>query len=131
MFLSHSISSIEIPISGSSLQSLCPKGFDITFLDSVLSLTVPRFDGKHEFSFASYGYFPFGSGSSECMGKIFAHVEVSLFLCTLLRQYKFTPDPDYQVTITAGIYLATTNGIKVKISALEERELNSFAQSNM
>jgi hypothetical protein len=65
------------------------------------------------------------------MGKIFAHVEVSLFLCTLLRQYKFTPDPDYQVTITAGIYLATTNGIKVKISALEERELNSFAQSNM
>jgi cytochrome P450 len=84
---------------------------------------VHRFDGKHDFSFASYGYFPFGSGSSECMGKVFAHVEVSLFLCTLLRQYKFTPDPGYRVSITGGIYLATTNGIKVRVSALEEGEM--------
>jgi hypothetical protein len=56
------------------------------------------------------------------MGKIFAHIEVSLFLCTLLRQYKFSPDPTYRVTITAGIYLATTNGIKVKMAALSAEE---------
>jgi retinoid hydroxylase len=83
---------------------------------------VTRFDGKHDFSFACYGYFPFGSGTSECMGKVFAHIEVSLFVCHLLRQYKFYPDPSYRVTITAGIYLATTNGIQVKMAALSAEE---------
>lgn len=52
------------------------------------------------------------------MGKIFAHVEIALMLCTLLREYKFLPDPTYRVSITAGIYLATTNGVRVRVEKL-------------
>jgi cytochrome P450 len=82
-----------------------------------------RFDEKAtsgtEFTSAKNGFFPFGYGSRTCIGNTLAQTENGIFMCHLLRSYKFTPQPGFKPSIFGGISLTTSNGIKVRIERLK------------
>jgi cytochrome P450 len=72
-----------------------------------------RWEGKGDYTSAKDGFFPFGYGSRTCIGNMLAQLEVSVFICQLLRQFDILPEPGFKVNIVAGISLTTSNGVKV------------------
>jgi len=82
-----------------------------------------RFDEKAssgtEFTSAKKGFFPFGYGSRTCIGNTLAQTENGIFLCHLMRNFKFTELKGFKPNIFGGISLTTDNGIRVKIERLK------------
>jgi cytochrome P450 len=74
-----------------------------------------RFDGKSnvDFTSAKNGFFPFGYGSRTCIGNTLAQIESAIFMCKLLKKFRFEPDTGFRPSILSGISLTTSNGINV------------------
>lgn len=77
-----------------------------------------RFEGS-EMSVAKKGFFPFGYGSRVCIGNTLAQMESTVFMCHLLRRYRFEVDPKFKLKINSGISLTTTNGIRVRLTKIQ------------
>ena len=78
-----------------------------------------RFDGKSvEFTSAKNGFFPFGYGSRTCVGNTLAQTEAGVFICHLLRKFKFEALPGFKPAIFGGISLTTLNGVHVVVKSL-------------
>jgi PHYB activation tagged suppressor 1 len=72
-----------------------------------------RWEGKGDYTSAKDGFFPFGYGVRTCIVNKLAQVEAAVFMCHLLRRFKFLTVPGYKINITAGISLTTSNGVRV------------------
>ena len=77
-----------------------------------------RFEGS-EMSVAKKGFFPFGYGSRVCIGNTLAQMESAVFMCHLLKRYRFEVDPKFRLKISSGISLTTSNGIRVRLTKLQ------------
>lgn len=65
-----------------------------------------------------YAYFPFGGGPRVCIGNTFAMTEAVLLLATVGQRFRFTLEPEPQVTYWASITLVPEPGI---FAVLRER----------
>ncbi len=75
-----------------------------------------RFDAKGssvDFTSAKNGFFPFGYGSRTCIGNTLAQIESAIFICKLLKRFRFEADPGFKPSIMSGISLTTSNGINI------------------
>lgn len=70
-----------------------------------------RFDGHGDYTSAKSGFFPFGYGARTCIGNTLAQLETSVFICHLLRRFRFKTVPGFKININAGISLTTSNGV--------------------
>lgn len=52
-----------------------------------------------------YAYYPFGGGPRVCIGNTFALMEAAILLATIGQRYRFTLDPDADLTIDPQITL--------------------------
>lgn len=75
-------------------------------------------DRSVEFTSAKNGYFPFGYGSRTCIGNTLAQTENAVFMCHLLRRFRFEALPGFKPAIFGGISLTTLNGVHVVIKHL-------------
>ena len=77
-----------------------------------------RFDGRSnvDFTSAKNGFFPFGYGSRTCIGNTLAQIESTIFMCKLLKKFRFEEDVGFKPSILSGISLTTSNGINISIS---------------
>lgn len=77
-----------------------------------------RFDGRSnvDFTSAKNGFFPFGYGSRTCIGNTLAQIESTIFMCKLLKKFKFEEDTGFKPSILSGISLTTSNGINISLS---------------
>jgi len=77
-----------------------------------------RFDGRSNVAFTSAknGFFPFGYGSRTCIGNTLAQIESTIFMCKLLKKFRFTEDVGFKPSILSGISLTTSNGINITLA---------------
>eukprot|EP00794_Sanderia_malayensis_P004859 gene4859-5497_t len=76
-----------------------------------------RFNSENKAKINPLHFLPFGYGPRNCVGMRFALVEAKLALASMLKKFKFvkTPDTEVPLTLTYGITMFPTNGIKVGI----------------
>lgn len=67
--------------------------------------------GRHRFQYA-----PFGGGPRVCIGATFAMAEAAVILSTVLRSFRFEPDPHEVVTLKHVITLRPANGMPLWVS---------------
>lgn len=67
-----------------------------------------------------FGYFPFGGGIRECLGKEFARLEMKIFAATLLRHYDWQLLPDQNLDLMVVPSPRPKDGLKVAFTALSE-----------
>lgn len=92
---------------------------DPAIWDNPSAFDPDRFDGKSvEFTSAKNGFFPFGYGSRTCIGNTLAQTENAVFMCHLLRKFKFEKMPGFKPAIFGGISLTTLNGVHVVMKHL-------------
>ena len=60
-----------------------------------------------------FAYFPFGTGSRQCLGKAFATMEMPLLLATIARRFRLTLVPGQTVTPRAGVTLRPSAGVRM------------------
>jgi len=60
-----------------------------------------------------FAYFPFGTGSRQCLGKAFATMEMPLLLATIARRFRLTLVPGQSVTPRAGVTLRPSAGVRM------------------
>mmetsp|Transcript_27996 Transcript_27996/g.39831 ORF Transcript_27996/g.39831 Transcript_27996/m.39831 type:complete len:475 (-) Transcript_27996:262-1686(-) len=76
-----------------------------------------RFEDKGmDFTNAKSGFFPFGYGTRVCIGNTLSQIESAIFMCKLLRKFRFEADPSFRPNIYSGISLTTSNGLNVVLS---------------
>jgi cytochrome P450 len=63
-----------------------------------------------------YAYYPFGGGPRVCIGNTFALMEAALILATVGQRYKFTLDPDADLTTSPQITLLPAYGIPATLA---------------
>lgn len=108
---------ITIPQGTNVLIPMCLLNRDPEVWERPAEFDPERFEGS-EMSNARKGFFPFGYGSRVCIGNTLAQLEVGVFLCHLLRTYRFEVDPTFKIKILSGISLTTSNGIRVRLTKL-------------
>ena len=64
-----------------------------------------------------YQWIPFGGGGHKCIGLNFAEMQVKLFMFHLLRNYKISTKPGYQMKYNAVPISFPTDGLPVTITA--------------
>jgi len=77
-----------------------------------------RFEGQGDYTSAKNGFFPFGYGTRTCIGNTLAQLESSVFICQLLKRYRFKPVPGFKTLFNGGISLTTSNGVHVIVEKL-------------
>lgn len=66
--------------------------------------------------YSSYEFFPFGGGSRQCLGQVFALFEMKLILATILLNYKFKLEELAPVTpARRGFLLGPQGGVKMSL----------------
>jgi cytochrome P450 len=70
-----------------------------------------RAKGRHRFQFI-----PFGGGPRVCIGASFAMAEAAVILATVLRDFRFAPDPTEVVRLKHVITLRPANGMPLWVS---------------
>lgn len=92
---------------------------DPTLWENPSKFDPERFDASTvEFTSAKNGFFPFGYGSRTCIGNTLAQAEACVFMCHILRQYRFEALPGFKPTLYGGISLTTSNGVHVVVKPL-------------
>lgn len=68
--------------------------------------------------YSSYEFWPFGAGSRQCLGQVFALFEMKLILATILLNYQFKLEEKAPVTpARRGFLLGPKGGVKMSIVA--------------
>ncbi|NMG09913.1 cytochrome P450 [Brasilonema sp. UFV-L1] len=94
-----------------------PEGFDPERFSPEQSANRPR-----------YAYFPFGGGSRQCLGDIFALTEIQLVVAMVSQQFRLNLVPEYPVERAPLLTLQTRHGI---LMTLEPRvDLGQMNQQN-
>lgn len=60
-------------------------------------------------------YFPFGSGSRQCIGEPFARLEAMILLAHMVRSFEFRPFDQRPPALRPGIVLEPLDGLRVRI----------------
>ena len=84
---------------------------DPRFFDEPLEFRPERWADGLAKRLPKYAYFPFGGGPRVCIGNGFAMMEAVLLLATIGQQYRFTLEPEPEVTFDLGITLLPKDGI--------------------
>ena len=113
---------VTIPKGATLMMPLFLMNRDPTLWDKPAEYNPDRFDelssADASFTSAKSGFFPFGYGSRTCIGNTLSVIENSIFMCQILRKYRFIPKPGYKPNILSGISLTTSNGVHVNLEAL-------------
>jgi cytochrome P450 len=62
-----------------------------------------------------FAYFPFGGGSRQCLGKVFATMELPLLLATIVRRFRLTLAPGQVIAPRAGVTVRPTTGFRMVV----------------
>jgi cytochrome P450 len=78
-----------------------------------------RFNGQScYFQSSKVAFFPFGFGSSQCIGSLLAQIEISVLMVHLMKRYRLSPEPNYKVGLKTGLSLSPSNGVRVQIERI-------------
>ena len=77
-----------------------------------------RFAPAAEASIPRYQYMPFGAGPRVCIGRVFAMMEATAMLATLLQRVRFTPVEGYEPTPIARVTLVPKGGMPLGVRPL-------------
>jgi cytochrome P450 len=77
-----------------------------------------RFADRADFAWARKGFFPFGYGTRSCLGSFIAVLQVSVYVCHVVRKYSLEPDPKYKPQIELGLSLTCKNGVSINVKKL-------------
>ena len=62
-----------------------------------------------------FAYFPFSSGSRQCLGKAFSLMEMTLLLATIARRFRLTLVPGQTVEPRAGVTVRPVPGVRMVV----------------
>jgi len=74
-----------------------------------------RFAPASEASIPRYQYMPFGAGPRVCIGRVFAMMEATAMLATLLQRARFTPVEGYEPEPVARVTLVPKGGMPLHV----------------
>jgi cytochrome P450 len=77
-----------------------------------------RFADRADFSWARKGFFPFGYGTRCCLGNFVAVLQVSIYVCHVIRKFTLEPDPKYKPQMELGLSLTCKNGVSINVKKL-------------
>ncbi|BAY14071.1 cytochrome P450 [Calothrix sp. NIES-2098] len=115
-----------------TLRSVNLRGYDVpagTYVTPCIYLTHRREDlypQPNKFQperfinrkYSSYEFWPFGGGSRQCLGQVFALFEMKLILATIMLNYQLKLEDKYPVNpARRGFLLAPQGGVKMSIVA--------------
>ena len=60
-----------------------------------------------------FAYFPFSGGSRQCLGKVFATMEMTLVLATIARRFRLTLVPGQTIAPRAGVTVRPVSGVRM------------------
>lgn len=107
---------IELPKDTTCLIPLCLLNRDPDVWENPNDFNPDRFnDLKIGDNSAKHGFLPFGYGTRTCIGNTLALVEGTVMFALLAQKVTFEPIPGWKPTITAGISLTASRGIRCKI----------------
>ncbi|NJM73880.1 MAG: cytochrome P450 [Scytonema sp. RU_4_4] len=84
-----------------------------------------RFSQEHSIGRPRHAYFPFGGGPRQCMGDVFAMVELQLLFAMAAQQFRLRLVPNQQIEIDSRLTLRPRHGV---LMTLEPR--SSFANDS-
>lgn len=101
-----------------------PKGSFVTVSQWAMHHSPQQFSAPNEFrperwmngadeQVHKYAYFPFGSGPRSCIGRALSLMEASLFLCTLLQQFRLKQGPAGMPVPKPSLSLRPGDGVEV------------------
>lgn len=64
-------------------------------------------------------FMPFGAGPRTCIGMNFAMLEIVTVLATLVRQFKFSPVPDFKLELTTHVTLRSKHGLPLVVEPID------------
>jgi len=76
------------------------------------------------------GYYPFGGGRRECIGKHFAFQEATIVMVRLLQNFRFRKDPNHKLKVYIHITYRPSNGVNVFCESREPYEERIQKYSN-
>lgn len=71
-------------------------------------------------SLKSYSWFPFGDGPHSCPGQWLARAEISLFIASLVKQYRFSSSPNKEFQQLGYISLKPSESVSLRFSLRKE-----------
>ena len=72
-----------------------------------------RWENNFARKLPDYVYFPFSGGPRICIGSDFAMTEAILILATIMRSYRFQPDPGQEVAPLPSLTLRPRHGVSL------------------
>eukprot|EP00002_Diphylleia_rotans_P024826 TRINITY_DN48_c0_g1_i6.p1 TRINITY_DN48_c0_g1~~TRINITY_DN48_c0_g1_i6.p1 ORF type:complete len:514 (+),score=132.22 TRINITY_DN48_c0_g1_i6:50-1591(+) len=89
------------------------------FWDEPEKFNPERFATENAKNLPKGGYYPFGGGRRECIGKHFAFQEASIMMTRLLQNFKFVKDPAHKLKLAIHITYRPRNGVNAYIEPRE------------
>ena len=75
--------------------------------------------GRAEHERHTHSWVPFGAGPHHCLGRRFAELQVKAVMHQLLRRYRWSVDPGYEMPVQQAPISKPMDGLPLRLEALD------------